>query len=222
MAGKTAWLKIGLGLLVVSLAGIDAAYGGEVTGRVVDHKGNAVEQAVVFVHTPPLDMPLPSTTEVAVMDQVNKSFTPEVLTIAMGTAVSFPNHDQIHHHVYSFSRAKTFEIPLYQGEAGEPIVFDKAGVVKVGCNIHDWMLGFILVVPTPFFTMTDPAGQYTLRHLPPGDYTLASWHRRSRTKVEKTLQSRRVEVDTVTSEVDFTLKLRRRRVRPASNSTRYD
>ncbi|ETX02978.1 hypothetical protein [Candidatus Entotheonella palauensis] len=213
-------MAVWLGLLVVSLAGIHPAFGGGVTGRVVDHKGNAVEQAVVFVHTAPPDVPLPPTPDVAVMDQVNKNFVPEVLPIAVGTAVSFPNHDQVHHHVYSFSKAKTFEIPLYKGEAGEPIVFNKVGVVKVGCNIHDWMLGIILVVPTPFFTMTDAAGQYTLRDLPPGDYTLASWHRRSRTKVDKTLQQHRIESGTI--QADFTLKLRRGRSRPASNSARYD
>ena len=97
----------------------------------------------------------PADARTAVMDQVNKEFVPHVLPVAVGTEVSFPNHDQIHHHVYSFSRTKTFEIPLYKGEAAPPVRFDQVGAVKLGCNIHDWMSGVILVVPTPYFAMTD-------------------------------------------------------------------
>jgi hypothetical protein len=64
-----------------------------------------------------------------------------VLPIAVGTEVRFPNHDQIHHHVYSFSRVKSFDLPLWKGEEAPPVLFDAPGVVKVGCNIHDWMMG---------------------------------------------------------------------------------
>ncbi len=66
------------------------------------------------------------------------------------------------HHVYSFSEAKTFELALYKGNAHPPLVFDRPGVVVLGCNIHDSMLGYILVVDTPHFASTDAAGALSL------------------------------------------------------------
>ena len=97
---------------------------------------------MVFVDTLPPGVTAPSPTErTAAMDQVHKQFVPHVLPVVVGTAVTFPNHDQIHHHVYSFSRAKTFEMPLYKGENAPPVAFDQPGAVKIGCNIHDWMDG---------------------------------------------------------------------------------
>ncbi len=99
----------------------------------------------------------------ATLDQVDKTFVPGLLPIVVGTKVRFPNHDQIQHHVYSFSRTKTFELPLYKGEDAAPVLFDKVGVVKVGCNIHDWMSAIILVLPTPWFARTGADGTFTHR-----------------------------------------------------------
>src|SRR5262245_32969859 len=110
----------------------------EVTGRVSDAKGEPIAEAVVFVQSLPEGAP-PPTPAPAVLDQVNKEFVPHILPIVVGSEVSFPNHDQIHHHVYSFSRVTSFEIPLYKGEHASPVLFDKLGAIKVGCNIHDWM-----------------------------------------------------------------------------------
>jgi hypothetical protein len=123
------------------------------------------------------------------MDQVNKEFVPHVLPIAVGTEVSFPNHDQIHHHVYSLSRTKTFEIPLYKGEPASPVRFDQTGAVKLGCNIHDWMSGVILVVPTPYFATTDAEGAFVLRDLPPGTFDLAVWSEGNKGDIEATRQT---------------------------------
>ena len=95
------------------------------------------------------------------MNQVGRTFVPHVLPVAVGTRVHFPNYDQIHHHVYSFSRTKTFELPLYRGEEAPPVLFDKPGVVKLGCNIHDWMAGIVLVLPYRHFAMTDAEGRYS-------------------------------------------------------------
>ncbi len=114
---------------------------------------------MVFVQTLPAGVPVPAGTKPAVMDQIHQEFVPVLLPIAVGTDVRFPNHDQIHHHVYSFSRTRSFELPLYKGEEAQPVRFDKEGVVKVGCNIHDWMSGIILVLPTPYFATTDEAGK---------------------------------------------------------------
>jgi plastocyanin len=154
--------------------------------------------------------------QTAIMDQIQEQFVPQVLAIRVGTQIRFPNHDQIHHHVYSFSKTKQFELPLYKGEETEPVLFDKPGVVKVGCNIHDWMSGIILVVPTPYYAMTDESGQFTLSDLPDGTYALASWHERSRAKIKKTIQQVHVGETSVT----FTLPLKKKRVRQATRGGR--
>ncbi|WP_460890864.1 methylamine utilization protein, partial [Ramlibacter alkalitolerans] len=82
----------------------------------------------------------------AVMDQVNSEFQPRVLVVTKGSRVRFPNSDTIRHQVYSFSAAKRFELPLYTGTPPEPVVFDRAGVVTLGCNIHDWMKGYVVIL----------------------------------------------------------------------------
>jgi hypothetical protein len=83
--------------------------------------------------------------------------------------------DNIHHDVYSFSPAKIFDMPIYKGTPAQPVTFDKPGVVVLGCNIHDWMLGYIDVVTTPWYAKTDGDGSATLTGIPPGKYRLVLW-----------------------------------------------
>ena len=109
------------------------------------------------------------------LDQKGREFVPHVLPVRVGTPVFFPNSDDIQHHVYSFSPPKRFEIKLYRGTPAEPVVFDQPGIVALGCNIHDWMLGYVYVTDAPYFTRTDASGHWTL-NLPAGDYELALWH----------------------------------------------
>ncbi|HET7307482.1 MAG TPA: methylamine utilization protein [Gammaproteobacteria bacterium] len=110
-----------------------------------------------------------------IMDQRDKQFVPHVLAVEVGTEVSFPNSDNIRHDVYSFSPAKTFELPLYAGTPAKPVLFDKPGVVVLGCNIHDWMLAFVDVVPTPYFAQTDKTGSAIIADVPAGNYKLTIW-----------------------------------------------
>lgn len=114
----------------------------------------------------------------AVMDQRNLQFSPELLVVQTGTAVDFPNSDQTRHQVYSFSPAKSFQLPLYAGRAHPPVVFDRAGIVTLGCNIHDQMIGYIYVTDSPWFALTGADGHARLRNLPAGEYTLHAWHPR--------------------------------------------
>jgi hypothetical protein len=114
----------------------------------------------------------------AVMDQRDRRFVPGILAVQTGAEVSFPNTDSISHHVYSFSPAKRFEIYLAKGEIHPPVRFDRPGVVALGCNIHDWMLAYILVVDSPWFAQTDARGVAVLPDLPPGRYRLVTWHPR--------------------------------------------
>lgn len=112
----------------------------------------------------------------AVMDQKNRIFVPHVLPVQTGTAVEFPNSDDIRHQVYSFSPAKTFQLPLYTGTPANPIVFDKPGVATLGCSIHDRMSAYIVVVDTPHFGATGRDGRVTLSNLGAGRYVVHVWH----------------------------------------------
>lgn len=110
------------------------------------------------------------------MDQRGQRFAPHVLVVHTGTQVRFPNSDNIRHQVYSFSTAKRFELRLYKGTPAAPLLFDKPGVVVLGCNIHDWMLGYIYVTDDPRFGVSDAQGRVRLEQLPAGDYHLTLWH----------------------------------------------
>jgi plastocyanin len=144
-----------------------------------DDAGKPVSDVVVSL-TSPGDAATTPRSVPAVMDQQNKTFVPHVLAILVGTAVSFPNRDNIRHHVYSFSSAKKFELPLYIGTPAAPVVFDKPGPVALGCNIHDWMVAYIYVVATPHFAKTTADGKAHLEGLPAGPYEARVWHPRLR------------------------------------------
>lgn len=144
---------------------------------VIDAQGIPLADAVVTLAGPTgATRPAP----IANMDQKGKMFLPHVLAVRTGTAVTFPNSDDIRHQVYSFSQSKRFELRLYEGTPTAPVVFDKPGVVVLGCNIHDWMLGYIYVTADPWFGVTDAQGRLTLNRLPEGNYSLTLWHPRSR------------------------------------------
>lgn len=111
----------------------------------------------------------------AIMNQIDKQFVPHVLVVRTGTDISFPNADNLFHHVYSFSPVKQFELKLYKEFTAQPLNFESPGVVDIGCNIHDWMLGYIIVSDSPFFGKTDSSGSATLQ-LPKGEYSVRFWH----------------------------------------------
>jgi plastocyanin len=178
-------------VLVAALAtsAVRSASAAELTGKVVDASGAPLGGAVVFVDELPPGAPTPPAGErTATMDQVQKQFVPHVLPVVAGTQVTFPNHDQIHHHVYSFSRTKAFELPLYKGESAAPVLFDQPGAAKIGCNIHDWMEAVIVVVPTPYYALTDDDGLFVLRGLSSGQYAVVAWHERQRAQSRTSVQ----------------------------------
>lgn len=110
-----------------------------------------------------------------IMDQVDKQFKPEILLIRKGDNVAFPNSDNIRHHVYSFSQAKPFELRLYSGRPTTPIVFPQHGVVTLGCNIHDSMVGFIYVADSQNAYVTDGNGTVQLENVEQIT-KLTTWH----------------------------------------------
>ena len=110
------------------------------------------------------------------MIQHDLQFDPFVLIVPVGATVDFPNHDNVRHHVYSFSPAKVFELKLYGKDETRQVKFDRAGVVALGCNIHDNMVAFIKVVDTPFAGKSGPQGDVSLTGAPPGPAVLHVWH----------------------------------------------
>jgi hypothetical protein len=110
------------------------------------------------------------------IEQRGREFIPWMTVVQTGTSVDFPNNDTMRHHVYSFSTPKRFEIKLYAGKPGQPVVFDKPGQVDIGCNIHDWMEAHVLVVDTPYFARTGADGRATVAGVPAGRYRVRPWH----------------------------------------------
>lgn len=131
--------------------------------------------AVVFAE-PTARKPAGATARSASIEQIGRQFVPHVSVVQVGTAVAFPNNDTVRHHVYSFSPAKTFDIKLYLGVPASPVVFDKPGLVVLGCNIHDKMVAYVHVVDTPHFGKTDAKGQVRIDGVPVGGYQLKVWH----------------------------------------------
>ncbi len=147
------------------------------SARVVDQTGQALPHAVIFAmglpeETAPSESPLPE----AVMDQKNKQFAPRVLAVTRHQHVAFPNSDNIRHHVYSFSEPKRFELKLYADSPEAPVLFDRPGIVVLGCNIHDNMVGYIFVANSRYVSQTDADGWATLHDLPGRPPQLGIWH----------------------------------------------
>ena len=110
------------------------------------------------------------------ISQAKRQFSPRVTLITTGTRVTFPNFDTVRHHVYSFSPTKTFELKLYAGVPGVPLVFDKPGLAVLGCNIHDRMAAWVVVADTPWFARSAADGRARIDAVPAGNYRLRVWH----------------------------------------------
>jgi len=168
--------------LAAGAAGL--AWGGSLDAIVRDAKGDLVKDAVI-VAVPIAGAPKPKGERPReVIDQIDKEFVPQVKVVEVGTSISFPNKDDIRHHVYSFSPAKKFELPLYKGIPAEPVLFDKPGVVILGCNIHDWMIAWLYIVESPWFAVTGRDGAARIGDLPAGEYDVLAYHPRAKDPAE--------------------------------------
>ena len=114
----------------------------------------------------------------AVMEQRNKTFSPHVMAVQLGTAVDFPNFDPIFHNVFSNYDGQVFDLQLYAPQTTRRVVFRRPGMVRVFCNIHATMSAIIAVLPTPYFTVTGSDGHFAIQ-APPGAYRFHVWHERS-------------------------------------------
>lgn len=182
-----------------------------------DQSAKLVSELVVWLT--PLDAelpPLPAAGSLsATVEQKNEEFDPYVIAVRTGTEVMFPNLDNVQHHVYSLSRPAKFDIPLHGGNKSESIVLDQAGLVPVGCNIHDWMLSYVVVIDSPWFTQTSADGAAALNDLPTGRYKLEAWHPRLRKTHEQ-----EITLSDASNSVNLELRLRPdRRIRRAPTAS---
>jgi plastocyanin len=137
----------------------------------------------------------------AVMDQRGERFVPHILAITTGTIVDFPNSDRIYHNVFSLSKTRQFDLGRYAAGHSKPVRFDRAGVVRVFCDIHSHMNAFILVFSHPFFSLTDSDGRYRIDNVPPGTYNLIAWNEGVSSEARPV-----VVPDGGIAEIDFTLR----------------
>jgi plastocyanin len=137
----------------------------------------------------------------AAMDQRNETFVPHVLAITTGTTVDFPNSDKFYHNVFSLSKTRPFDLGRYAAGNSRPVRFDRAGIVRVFCDIHSHMNAYILVFNHPFFAMTDTEGRYRIENVPPGTYGVIAWNEGTSS------EARPITVpDGGIAELDFTLR----------------
>ena len=149
-------------LLLVTQLWVGPVLAGMLHVRVVGPDAQPVPDVVVFVQqngSANIDAGKPAA---AIMAQRDKRFAPHILVVQKGAAVSFPNSDVIAHHVYSFSKLNRFILPLYKGTLPDAVVFEHDGIVTLGCNIHDGMLAYIVVVDTDVFAKTNDDGRVEL------------------------------------------------------------
>jgi plastocyanin len=163
-----------LALAALALGLCADLHAADLTIRLTNASGAPLADAVVF--DPGAKAARGGARARATIVQHNRVFEPFVTVVQTGTAISFPNQDPMMHHVYSFSPSKRFEIKLYRGTPTEPVVFDKPGVVALGCNVHDWMLAYVLVVDTPQFGKSGRDGVLHLRGLASGTHRLMAWY----------------------------------------------
>lgn len=161
-----------VGLLVASLLHQQPAVAQE-NVVVLDRGGNPVAGAVFWIDSPSTAPAAPDSAPV-IIDQRDKRFEPFVTIVRPGTLVSFPNSDDIRHHVYSFSESKSFELKLYQANDAEPIRFDENGIVVLGCNIHDNMQAYLIVSERAHLGVTNEQGELQINAAAPAQIQV--WH----------------------------------------------
>lgn len=164
-----------LAAALAALASGEPARAATVQIMIGDSLGTPLADAVALLEPATGKAPVKPMADVDIA-QIKRQFAPRVTLVTTGTRVSFPNFDTVRHHVYSFSSTKTFELKLYAGVPGTPILFDKPGFGVLGCNIHDTMAAWVVVSETPWAAKTGTAGIARIENVPSGAYHLRLWH----------------------------------------------
>ena len=143
--------------------------------QVLDGGGKPLAGAAVFLESREAKLATRPVNNLEIV-QSARQFLQPVTLVPVGSAVKFPNRDTVRHHLYSFSPVKKFEIKLYVGTPAAPVLFDQPGIAALGCNIHDNMAAWVVVVETPYYGLSGADGKLNLARLPPGSYHLRTWH----------------------------------------------
>jgi len=191
-------MKLRACILMTVVAGLSmAAWAGDIEGKVAGMKG----KSVVYVDAI-AGKTFPAPKDHPVMDQKGLMFSPHILVVQQGTTVEFLNSDTVQHNAFwtAISGDKKAGHNLGTWPKGEkrPFAFAKAGVVPVLCNVHPEMTGYVIVSPTPYFASTDEGGNYKIKNVPDGSYTVTAWHEGAKN------QSKQVTVS-AGAKADFTL-----------------
>lgn len=172
---KAAWLAI---FLTISLLSAGQGWAGEIKGKVTAQGMRSAKNVAVYVDAIPgktFNPPAKPT----VMDQKHLEFIPHVLVVLKGTTVEFLNSDPTLHNVFwpniSGNKKLAGNLGTWPQGKSKSFTFDNLGVAPLLCNVHPEMSGYVVIVPTPYFAVTDSAGDYVIRDVPPGKYTLKSW-----------------------------------------------
>ncbi len=187
------------------------AFAASLSASTLDRDGATLPNVVIYLEPAgglPANMSAPTDALVA---QEGMQFVPYLTTIRVGAKVSFPNRDNMEHHVKSFSEVKEFELKIYSAGTPPPVTFDKVGVVDLNCLLHDWMRGFIYVVDTPYFANTDATGQAVVTDLPEGQYQVLAWHPDMGTYIPPLSQQITIGPGTNTVRFAFSFKPRKRK-----------
>jgi hypothetical protein len=167
-------------VLVVMLAvGLARAEASNIEGLVMVRSARDNSNAVVYIDKIPGKTFAPPAGPI-LLDQVNLRFVPHVLPVLVGTRVAFPNSDDIRHNVFSPTPSSKFNLGTYPKSTTKYYVFNKPGPVTLLCNVHAEMSAYVVVTETPYFAVTDKAGNFTLKDVPPGKYVIKVWHERAK------------------------------------------
>ncbi len=179
--------------------------GGTVTGNVKSKRMKYPEDVVVFIEEIGGN-DYPATEEHGTIDQFDRTFVPHVLAVQKCTVIDFPNSDLVRHNVFSpLDGCKQFNLGTYDVGVVKQVTFDKSCIVPILCNVHAEMSAFVAVFDNPYFVVTLRDGNFKIDNIPPGDYTLKTWHE----KFESV--TREVQVKTgKTTDMSFVLKKKKK------------
>jgi len=145
---------------------------GSVAGQVHLSRGRDAGNAVVFLEGAEHSKPMAN----AIVDQRDRRFIPHVSVVTVGTQVKFPNNDTVFHNVFAEFDAKKFDLGMYPRGATKTQTFNKSGLVALFCSVHSEMSAYVMVVDTPYFTVADSGGHFSIANVPVGQYTVKVWH----------------------------------------------
>ena len=111
-----------------------------------------------------------------IISQQDTAFVPALLTVSPGATVDFANEDPFFHNVFSYSQAKRFDLGRFPAGESKSVTFEETGIVKVYCEVHDFMRAVVLVLDTPYHSPVSEDGSFTIRGVPPGTYEMVAWH----------------------------------------------